>query len=412
MQVDQAGTSARVVEAQQRAEERLRRQRDLLRPLGWAVIAVVVASVMTQRPLPRATVYGGVAACAIAAFVATTALAIGNRFPSRSQHFQTMVLVAMAAAGVTLAWLQPRGATDLAAGAAAWMAIIRLPLASGVAVAAGTGLGQAGAAARTGSASAVVAVLLLTALFGVVAHLMRQSRESQASTELLLAQLADARDAQAEAAVVTERGRIAAELHDVLAHTLSGAALQLQGARLLAERQHASGSLLDAITSASRLVANGLVNARHAVQTLQGASLPSLAQLDQLIADCRRDLQLDVTLQLSGTPLALPPEPALALYRGVQEALTNAARHAPGAATLVLLTYGADTTTVDVETGRSRTGRDETSAPGPALAGLGGGNGLMGLRERVERVGGTMEAGPTHDGWRVSLAVPTSRTPS
>jgi signal transduction histidine kinase len=66
-------------------------------------------------------------------------------------------------------------------------------------------------------------VLLLTAILGVVPYLMRQSRESQAGTELLLAQLATALAAQADAAVVAQRGRIAGELHDVLAHTLSGA---------------------------------------------------------------------------------------------------------------------------------------------------------------------------------------------
>jgi signal transduction histidine kinase len=227
-----------------------------------------------------------------------------------------------------------------------------------------------------------------------------------------LAQLADARDAQADAAVVAERGRIAAELHDVLAHTLSGAALQLQGARLLADRQEASPALTDAITGASRLVANGLINARQAVQTLRGSALPSLAQLDQLVLDCRRDLQLDVTFRIEGAARDLPPESALALYRGVQEALTNSARHAPGAVTQVLLTYGPDNTTVHVMNSQSPADEDAPSVPLGALAVLGGGNGLAGLRERLERVGGTMEAGPAHDGWLVSLAVPTTRVPT
>ena len=120
---------------------------------------------------------------------------------SQARGFQIAVLVTMATAGVTLSWLQPRGATDLAGGAAAWMAITRLPLNVGVPVAAATGLAQALVAARTGSPSNVVAVLLLTALLGLVAFPLRQSRESQDSTEVLLAQLADARDEQAAAAV-------------------------------------------------------------------------------------------------------------------------------------------------------------------------------------------------------------------
>jgi signal transduction histidine kinase len=408
MSVDQAASSVRVAEAQQRADERLRRQRNFLRPLGWAVIAVVVASLITQRPGPGWSVSGVVLASVTALFAAATALAISDGFVSRPQAFQVTLLVTMAAAGATMSWLQPQGATDLAAGAAAWMAITRLPLGVGVTVAAGAGLAQAAAAARTGSASAVVAVLLLTALLGLVAYLMKQSRESQTGTELLLAELADARDAQADAAVVAERGRIAAELHDVLAHTLSGAALQLQGARLLAERQDASPSLTGAIEGASRLVANGLLNARQAVKTLRGGSLPSLAHLDQLVADSRRDLHLDVTLHIEGTPRDLPSEPTLALYRGVQEALTNAARHAPGAVTRVLLTYGPEETTVRVQNSRSGADRDTASFPATTLAGLGGGNGLAGLRERVQLAGGTMQAGPTDDGWLVKLGVPTS----
>ena len=76
----------------------------------------------------------------------------------------------------------------------------------------------------------------MTVLVGVVAQFLKQSRESQDRTEILLAQLEDARDEQARAAAIAERGRIASELHDVLAHSLSGAAIQLQGARKLAER--------------------------------------------------------------------------------------------------------------------------------------------------------------------------------
>ncbi|MGZ4531458.1 MAG: sensor histidine kinase [Mycobacteriaceae bacterium] len=411
MSVDQPAASVRLVEAQQRAEERLRRQRDLLRPLGWAVIAVVVASVVTQRPGPGTTPTGVVLASATVVFAGATAVAIGDRFVSRGHRFQFGVLIAMAAAGVTLSWLQPRGTTDLAAGAAGWLAITRLRLSAGVSVAVAAGLGQAAAAARTGSSSAVMAVLLLTALLGVVAYLMRQSRDSQTGTEMLLAQLADARDAQAVAAVVAERSRIAAELHDVLAHTLSGAALHLQGARMLAERQHASPSLSEAIEGASRLVADGLISARQAVQTLRGKSLPSLAQLDQLVVDCRRDLQLDVTLRIEGTPRDLAPEPALALYRGVQEALTNAARHAPGSVTQVRLTYDRDQTTVQVENTRSPAAQD-AGAPQTPLSGLGGGNGLAGLRERISQIGGTLAAGPTEDGWRVRLAVPSTPAPT
>ena len=408
MTSDLAGASVRVAEAERRAEERLRRQRDLLRPLGWAVIAVVVATVVTQRPIGSGT---GVAVGIVAAvFAGATAAAIGGRFLSRRGWVQVAVVCTMAAAGVALSWLQPLGATDLAAGVAAWMAITRLPLPAGFVVASLAGVGQAAATARTGSTSAVVAVVLLTVLLGLVAYLMRQGRDAQTQTELLLAQLADARDAQAEAAVVAERGRIAAELHDVLAHALSGAALQLQGARLLADRAQPDPRLVEAIERAARLVADGLVNARRAVRTLRGAELPSLTQLDQLVADARRDLRLDITLEVNGTPTPLPPEQALALYRGVEEALTNAARHAPGAAVRVEVEYRPADTTIQVQNTPptpAPTGTPEY--PSPDLARLGGGNGLAGLHERLQHLGGSVDAGPHEGGWRVRLTVPTPR---
>ena len=122
----------------------------------------------------------------------------------------------------------------------------------------------------------------MTVLLGIVAQFLKQSRESQDQTEMLLAQLEDARDEQARAAAIAERGRIAGELHDVLAHSLSGAAIQLQGARKLADREHASPPLSDAIDRASELVKAGLANARQAVGALRGDPLPTLAQLPAL----------------------------------------------------------------------------------------------------------------------------------
>ncbi|WP_270889787.1 helix-turn-helix transcriptional regulator [Pedococcus sp. 5OH_020] len=329
MSSDQAVISVRVAQAQERAEERLRHQRDLLRPLGWAVIAVVVAGVLTQQPGPGRSATGIAITVATLAYAAATAAAISNRFLARSDAIRVAIVVGMALAGVTLSWLQPRGASDVAAGAAAWMAVTRLRVEVGIAITVGVGIAGAAAAGRTGSPSTVLAVLLLTGLLALVAYMVRQGRDSQAHTEVLLAELADARDAQAQAAVVAERSKIAAELHDVLAHALSGAALQLQGARMLAEQQDAGPVLTEAIQRAAHLVADGLVNAREAVGALRGAGISPVAQLERLVDDCRRDLKLDATLHVQGAPHPLPPAPALALYRGVEEALTNAARYPP-----------------------------------------------------------------------------------
>ncbi|HEU0318754.1 MAG TPA: hypothetical protein VFR49_15565, partial [Solirubrobacteraceae bacterium] len=139
----------------------------------------------------------------------------------------------------------------------------------------------------------------------------------------------------------------------------------------------------------------------QAVGALRGDELPGVAQLAALIESFRADLNVELTLRIEGSARPLPLDASLALYRGAQEALTNVARYAPGANASVLLRYDADRTTLDIE--------DRLPQPAPAgsgLADVGGGRGLAGMRERLERAGGTMHAGPTTDGWRVELVVP------
>ena len=325
-------------------------------------------------------------------------IAIRNGFPERPLELQGVVIALMGAAGVAIAGLQLKGATGVAAGVAVFMALTRLPFTAGVAVGGVVTIGLGAVTAIAGSSSsAVAAEMLVTVLLGVVALFLKRSRESQDRTELLLAQLEDARDDQARAAAVAERGRIASELHDVLAHSLSGAAIQLQGARKLAGREHASPILSDAIDRASELVKSGLANARQAVGALRGDALPTVAELPRLIESYKTDMNLDVRLRIEGEARTLPADPSLALYRGAQEALTNVARYAPDACTTVIVCYERDRTRLSVDNG--------VSAAAPR-EGMGGGRGLEGLRERIERAGGTISAGPTPDGWRVEIEVP------
>ena len=393
--------SAREAEARARADRRLRCQRDTLRPLGLVVIAAVVIGAISGHPAPGGHGEALGVAAALVVFVAALALAVSASFIDHSLPVQTGTIVAMAAAGITLVAVQPHGATELAGGAAVWMAVARLPLLLGATLAATTTVGLALAEALSGgSAAAVLAVALLCALLALVAYFIKQARASQDTTELLLAQLEDGREEQLRAAAVTERGRIASELHDVLAHSLSGAAIQLQGARKLAERERASPQVRSAIERAGELVRDGLINARQAVGALRGEELPSVAQLETLVTAFRTDTNTDVTMTTEGSPRPLPAEVSLALYRGAQEALTNIARYAPGASTQVVLRYGSGHTSLTVE--------DRLAQPTDhaGLAGLGGGNGLSGLRQRLERAGGRMQAGPTETGWRVELEVP------
>ncbi len=193
----------------------------------------------------------------------------------------------------------------------------------------------------------------------------------------------------------------------MLAHSLSGLAIQLQGARKLAERERASAGLRAAIERSAELTKAGLTEARQAVGALRGDRLPALDQLGALVADFRRDTGADATLQIDGTSRPLPAEASLALFRGAQEALTNIARYAPGATAAITVRYQPDRTLLSVEDHARRQVTGGTGQPSrPVLAEAGGGHGLTAMRERAQRAGGTARAGPTADGWLVELEVP------
>jgi signal transduction histidine kinase len=373
-----------------------------MRPLGLVMIAVVVASAINSHRAPSAHDTGLAVTAALVVFTATVLIAIRDFFPERTTAVQSVVIAAMGASGVALVALQPKGASTLAGAAAVWMALTRLPLAYGLAVGGCVTIGLCLAMGLGGaSTGSIVAAALLCALLGLTAYFIRQARASQDRTEVLLAELEDAREEQLAAAAVGERARIAGELHDVLAHSLSGAAIQLQGARKLAERDHAGSEVQVAIDRAGELVRDGLASAREAVGALRGEGLPGVGELDSLVASFRDDMNANVTLTVEGASRTLAPNAGLALYRGAQEALTNVVRYAPGAVTTVVLRYEGASTSLTVEDTAP-----EGCADGDGLEGIGGGRGLGGMRERVERAGGRMSAGPTELGWRVELVVP------
>jgi signal transduction histidine kinase len=202
-----------------------------------------------------------------------------------------------------------------------------------------------------------------------------------------------------------ERQRLARELHDVLAHTLSGLALQLEGARLLAQRTDADPRLTEQVTNAQRLARDGMANAKRAVATLHGEALPGPAQLPELVEQARLSGSA-VTLAVTGVPRPLPAEAGLAVYRAVQEALTNVAKHAGrGATAAVTLTWTETELTADVVDARGdHVAGDGTAGVPPDLPS--GGYGLAGLAERAALAGGRFDAGPTLEGWRVTLTMP------
>ncbi len=170
--------SARVAGAQTRAALRLRGQRDTLRPLGLAVIAVVVLGTFNADPQPALQGSGLGVAVALVVFVASLAATIRSWFIERGLGFQAAVIAAMGAAGVALAAIQPDGAAGLAVGAAVWMAVARLPLALAIMLGAVTTVALDVASALAGSSSsAVLASTLLCALIGLIAYFLKQARE-------------------------------------------------------------------------------------------------------------------------------------------------------------------------------------------------------------------------------------------
>ena len=304
----------------------------MLRPLGWAFIAVVVVAGLNSHPAAGLTGTRLAITVAIAVYVVAAAVGLTPGWAERGRAAQLAVITLAGAGGVALAALQPRGAAGLAASLGVWIAAVRLPAlpaaAAGGAIT--VALGITIALTQHPAAQSVIAAVLLCLLLGVTGGFIRRGRESQDQAEFLLAELQDAREAEAAAVALAERSRIAGELHDVLAHALSGLAIQLQGARKLAEAEPASPGLRAAIGRSAELAREGLADARQAVGALRDDRLPAVVQLGALVEDFRRDTGTSVSLQVEGTPRRLSAGANLALYRGAQEALTNIARYAPG----------------------------------------------------------------------------------
>ncbi|MGH3168903.1 MAG: sensor histidine kinase, partial [Trebonia sp.] len=239
----------------------------------------------------------------------------------------------------------------------------------------------------------------------------RYARMSQARAERLLAQLQAAQGAQAKAAILTERTRLAREVHDILAHSLSGLVLALDTAELLGRRGEASpesqAKILEQVARAQRIARDGLADTRRAVSALRGDELPGPALLERLVRDTSETAGIHAALTVSGASRPLPPEIGLALYRTAQEALINSVKYAGrGATANVRLGYGADWVTLKIEDFRA-TGTRSSLAAAPVASGLTfGGYGLAGMRERAELLGGDLTAGPTESGFRVRLRLP------
>jgi signal transduction histidine kinase len=202
-------------------------------------------------------------------------------------------------------------------------------------------------------------------------------------------QEAERRRLTAVAATAEERTRIARELHDVVTHHVTAMVVQADAAQYLTPERVTE--TLTAITGAGR---TALTELRFLLGVLEatGARTPGLAALGDLTGQPGRVVELVE----EGARRPLPAEVELVAYRIVQEALTNAAKHAAGSPVAVRVGYGEDRLELEVTT--------EGPATGPGALGSGG-RGLAGLRARVEALGGEFAAGPTEHGFRVGAAI-------
>ncbi|MFB7848325.1 MULTISPECIES: sensor histidine kinase [unclassified Streptomyces] len=248
------------------------------------------------------------------------------------------------------------------------------------------------------------AVLLVAAVMGAALRGLAVARTRLVVQEELTA------EERARRTLLEERNRIARELHDVVAHHMSVISIQAQVVPHLVDnpsdelRENVEGirrNAVDALTELRRVL--GVLRSEDPLpQAARHAPQPTLDRLDELIGNAR-GAGVEVTAGTTGKPRPLSPGVELSAFRIVQEALSNAMRHAPGARVRVEIGHGASEVTVRVT----------NTAPGRAVPpSPGAGHGLLGMRERAAMLGGEIVTGPTPDGGYEVAAILPAQPPA
>ncbi|MEW2622813.1 sensor histidine kinase [Streptomyces sp. NPDC048106] len=249
------------------------------------------------------------------------------------------------------------------------------------------------------------AAVILSAVVAVVGIALRGRQQARAE---LVEQTTLTAEERARRTLLEERSRIARELHDVVAHHMSVISIQAQVAPHLVERpspelvENLAGirqNALEALTELRRVL--GVLRAEHpedpegpyglgapGTGAAPDAPQPTLARLDTLIENTRA-AGLDVSAEVRGAVRSYTPGVELSAYRIVQEALSNALRHAPGSRVRVEVVHRPDGVHLEVANSRPR----QAVPPSP-----GAGHGLLGMRERAAMLGGRVTAAPTERG--------------
>ncbi|MFG2681704.1 sensor histidine kinase [Streptomyces sp. NPDC048392] len=362
-----------------------RPRRLLARAVRLLVLGTLLWGAFTSSPL-----HGWGTAAAVAGLLAAV-WAAWAFFRATLAHRLWPSLALIAALLAIAAVVQPVGfrvpALVIWCGCAV-VALERLPIAAALPVSS-----VALAAYAEVSDDAWLTAMATAAGLTLAGYVLRLDAEARGNAQRLLAQERAARAAETESAALAERARIAREIHDVLAHSLSAQLVHLEAARLLIERDADRRQILDRVAAARGMARDGLAETRQALSALRGDLTPLEDFLAQLVDTAEGAAEVTVT----GDRRPLPAEASQAVRRVAQEALTNVRRHATGARVRVRLDYGAHEVMLDV--------RDSGGPPGE-LTGTGGGYGLLGMRERAELLGGSLRAGPGEEGFVVTLKVP------
>ena len=342
------------------------------RPMALAVVvglvAVVVCTVIAYRPATRWPVFGAIAIAAASVAVICSG--------SESANLGWFALCLLAG------WCALQAGTRQAM----WLCggIVVFLLAEATLVSNEVGWG---------------AWIVGTIFSTVVCVLARRQRE-------LLEQLRTAQAGLADRARLEERTRIAREMHDVVGHALTVSLLHVSSARLaLDDDLDEARSML---AEAERLGRRSLAEVRQAVGVLRAdepspvAPMPDVDQLQELVESFRR-AGTPVTVDVSGDVAAVTATGGLAVYRILQEALTNVVRHTPRATAHVRLTVSHESVRLVVDSVDSSLAADPL--PGPI------GAGIRGMCERAEALGGQLSAGPIRGGWRVDATLPLLLAP-
>ncbi|MFE0155209.1 sensor histidine kinase [Nonomuraea sp. NPDC059007] len=335
-------------------------------------------------------------------------LALATTAPLVLLRGQRVAGAALVSASVVLSLLAFQTLTAAGAGAlllACYLAGRAGPPVAAVAVAAPYPvmaiIGTAGAA--TATHTLVLACLApATALAAVARRARAEAREHTEARQVIA-------DSLLEHTARGERARIARELHDVVAHHISMVAVQAETARVsIAGMPPAGAQRLSAIGDTARAALTEMRRLLGVLREDAGASAAArrpqpglgLGELNELLDEARQASGTGMRLILRGTPAALDPGVELAAYRIIQEALTNARRHAPGAAVDVRLDYSGQGLHLSV--------RDN----GPGPSGGGDGHGLAGMRERAVAVGGRLSTAAAHGGgFLIEAHLPGKQTP-